>query len=135
MHYYAKTGCSCPLIAWLIVDSIVDKTLDQWVIFDICSSRVEVRSYTKFGTSSELFSKTLLQVTARKTCDENHMMFASSETHNNLILYLCPESNQSQHEWAMGPHLDHILELAHFKNSYDSDYTKCWEICLLYFLA
>jgi hypothetical protein len=31
----------------------------------------------------------------------------------------------------MGPHPDHILELAHFENSYDSDYTKCWEICLL----
>jgi hypothetical protein len=39
------------------------------------------------------FVQTLLQVTARKTCDENHMMFASSKlitSSNNLILLSLP---------------------------------------------
>ncbi len=82
-----------------------------------------------------LFSvQTLLQVTARKTCDENLMMFASLRlitSSKNLNTLSLRRVKSIATRVQMGPHRDHILELAHFENSYHSDYTKCWEICLL----
>jgi hypothetical protein len=63
------------------------------------------------------------------------MMFASSETHHKFkqfdTLSLPRVKSIAATRVQMGPHPDHILELAHFENSNDSDYTKCCEICLL----
>jgi len=83
----------------------VYKTLDQWPSSLFALPGWKYDRTLSFGLYQKVltlsFVQTSLQVTARNTCDENHMMFASSKlitSSNNLILYFCLESNQSPHE-------------------------------------